>query len=214
MTEVPRNPFLPPPVEVAPTEVVEPDPVLGDDVEVTGPSSPVHSPRAGERALAVGENDAPVNVPLGGVAVVGLHGGAGVSTLSALLGGDVIDAGTQLPAGNPYVPGRPRVLLVSRTHSRGLSAAEEVTTAWSHRELPDLDVIGLVLVDDGPKLAPVTRQAVSRLLRMTPHGWHIPWVEAWRTASTPSPSGVRMPRTIKSIQRAVGARDSSKGHSS
>lgn len=214
MTELSRNPFLPPPVEVTPTEVVEPDPVLGNDVEVTGPSSPVHSPRTGQGSLAVRESEEPADVPVGDVSLVGLHGGAGVSTLSALLGGDVVDAGTQLPTGNPYVPARPRVLLVARTHSRGLSAAEEVTTAWSHRELTDLDVIGLVLVDDGPKLAPATRQTVSRLLRMTPHGWHIPWVEAWRTSSTPSLSGVRMPRTIKSIQRTVGARDSSKGHPS
>lgn len=213
MTE-PRNPFLPPPVEVPPAEVVEPDPVLGDQVEVTGPSSPVHRPRSGMNTPAALISDAPVSVPMGGVALVGLHGGAGVSNLNALLGDSVVDAGTQMPAANPYVPGRPRVLLVARTHARGLSAAEEITTAWSHRELPDLDVIGLVLVDDGPKLSAATRQAVSRLLRMTPHGWHIPWVEAWRTTSTPSLSGVRLPRTIKSIRRAVGARDSSKGSTS
>lgn len=213
MTE-PRNPFLPPPVEVVPAEVVEPDPVLGDEVEVTGPSSPVHPPRSGMSAPTAFLSKAPVSVPVGDVALVGLHGGAGVTTLTSLLGEGVADAGTQMPAENPYVPERPCVLLVARTHARGLSVAEEVTTAWSHRELPTLDVIGLVLVDDGPKLSAATRQAVSRLLRMTPHGWHIPWVEAWRSSSTPSLSGVRLPRTIKSIRRAVGARDSSKGNSS
>ncbi|MDN6303064.1 MAG: hypothetical protein L0K12_00845 [Brevibacterium aurantiacum] len=214
MTELPRNPFLPPPVEVTPEEVVEPDPVLGDEIEVTGPSSPVHAPRIEAKSPTALMGDADADVPTGRVALVGLHGGAGVSTLETLLGDDVVDAGTRMPAVNPYVPGRPRVLLVARTHDRGLSMAEEVTTAWSHRELPDLDVIGLVLVDDGPKLTAAMRQSVSRLLRMTPHGWHIPWVEAWRTSATPSLSGVRLPRTIKSIRRAVGAPESSKGPSS
>lgn len=209
----PRNPFLPPPVEVAPAEVVEPDAVLGDEVEVTGPSSPVHPPRRGAETPAALVSDAPATAPAGSVALVGLHGGAGVSTLAGLIGKGVVDAGTEVPVVNPYVPGRPRVLLVARSHARGLHAAEEVTTAWSHRELPDLDVVGLVLVDDGPKLSAATRQTVARLLRMTPHGWHIPWVEAWRTSPTPSASGVRLPRIVRSIRRAVGAPDSSKGTS-
>ncbi|WP_422117834.1 DUF6668 family protein [Brachybacterium sp. UNK5269] len=212
MTELPRNPFLPPPVEVTPAEVVESDVVLGDQIEVTGPSSPVHPPRSGAVTPSALVREYPVSVAAGSVALVGLHGGAGVSTLASLIGRGVVDAGTEIPAANPYLPARPRVLLVARSHSRGLAAAEEVTTAWSHRELPDLDVLGLIVVDDGPKLSPATRQSVSRLLRMTPHGWHIPWVEAWRTSSTPSLSGVRMPRIVKSIRRAVGAPDPSKGN--
>lgn len=212
MTELPRNPFLPPPVEVTPDEVVEPDAVLGDQIEVTGPSSPVHPPRSGAETPSALVREEHEISPAGVVALVGLHGGAGVSTLASLIGQGVVDAGTSIPAANPYLPSRPRVLLVARSHVRGLAAAEEVTTAWSHRELPDLDVLGLIVVDDGPKLSPATRQSVSRLLRMTPHGWHIPWVEAWRTSSTPSLSGVRMPRIVKSIRRAVGAPETSKGN--
>lgn len=209
MTDSPRNPFLPPAVEAAPAETVEPDVVLGDEIEVKGPSSPVHAPRPDhpEPSALLREDH---SVPAGAVSLVGLHGGAGVSTLAGLVGEDVADGGARLPQPNPYLP-PPRVVLVARTHARGLEAAERITTAWSHHEVEGVDVLGLVLVDDGPRIAPATRQTVSRLLRMTPRGWHIPWVEAWRTESSPSLSGVRLPRTIKSIRRAVGAPDSSKG---
>lgn len=204
MPEKPRNPFLPPEAQPAPIEVVERDPVLGDDVEVTGPSSPIHAPRdAGDRPSVL---EPPTPIPLAekNVAVVALHGGAGATTLSMLLHAGVDDAGTQLPAANPYVSARPRVLFVARTHARGLEAAETATTAWSHGELPAIDLVGLVLVDDGPKLSSQTRHAVARILRKTPHGWHIPWVEAWRTTAAPAVSGVRLPRTLKSIRNAAG----------
>lgn len=213
MTDSPRNPFLPTPSEPVVEAVVEPDAVMGDEVEVTGPSSPVHQPRTEREKPASLRTDEPLSVPAGSVALVGLHGGAGVSTLVQFIGAGVVDAGTRVPPANPYVPDRPRALLVARTHARGLTAADEVTTAWSHRELPELNLIGLILVDDGPKLSGKTRQTVSRLLRMTPHGWHIPWVETWRTTGSPSLNGVRLPRTIKSIRRAMGAPASSKGNS-
>lgn len=209
-----RNPFLPPEVEAEPVEVIESDPVLGDGVEVRGPSAPMHSPRAPERRPAVLEPAEPVVPVTGTTLVVGLHGGAGVTTLVSLLGDSAIDGGSQLPASNPFVSQAPRVVLVARTHARGLEAADQSTTAWSHGELTGLDLVGLVLVDDGPKLSPATRQAVARLLRKTPHGWHIPWVEAWRTTATPAVSGVRIPRTIRSIRRAAGAPATSKGLSS
>lgn len=214
MPEGRRNPFLPPEVEVAPAEVVERDAVLGDDVEVKGPSSPIHAPRdAVDRPPVL---QAPTQTPVGTqeIAVVGLHGGAGASTLAALLGDTATDAGSQLPAINPYVNERPRVLFVARTHAHGLEAAETATTAWSHGELASVNVIGLVLIDDGPKLASDTRQAVSRLLRKTPHGWHIPWVEAWRTTTTPTAPGVRIPRALKLIQRAADASSTPKGTAS
>lgn len=210
MTETPRNPFLPPAAEPVQVETVEPDAVLGDEVDAQGPSSPVHAPRPGHPSAASLLNEEH-QVPAGVVSLVGLHGGAGVSTLAALLGEDVADGGSRFPDPNPYLP-TPRAVLVARTHARGLEVAERITTAWSHREIDGVDVLGLVLVDDGPRIAAPTRQVVARLLRMTPHGWHIPWVEAWRTASSPSLSGVRLPRTIKSIRRAVGAPASSKGN--
>lgn len=212
MTETPRNPFLPPPTIATPAEVVEPDVVLGDAIEVTGPSSPIHAPRADPVVPEVAA--LPDSAVTASLAVVGLHGGAGTTSLATLLGEGIHDAGTRLPARNPYVPGRPRVVLVARTHARGLAAAEEATTAWSHRELPDVEIVGLVLIDDGPKLGAATQRTVARLLRMAPHGWHIPWVEAWRTTLTPSPTGVRLPRTLKSIRRALGASGSPKGTSS
>lgn len=214
MPEGRRNPFLPPEVEAEPAEIVENDAVLGGEVEVKGPSSPVHAPRDASDRPAILE--VPEVAPLGahGVAVVGLHGGAGVTTLANLLGPVAVDAGVNLPAVNPYVSDRPRVLFVARTHARGLEAADAVTTAWSHSELPSIALVGLVLIDDGPKLATDVRHTVSRLLRKTPHGWHIPWVEAWRTAAMPAASGVRIPRTLKLIRRAAGVPAAPKGTAS
>ena len=208
MSEVPRNPFLPPATETAPAQVIEPDAVLGDSLEVRGPSSPLHPPREGRaRAAAAGP------VSAGAALVIGLHGGAGASTLSQLLGDAVTDGGTDIPAPNPYVPAKSPAVLVARAHARGLAAAEEATTAWSHHELDAVTVVGLVLIDDGPKLSAETRQAISRLLHKTPHGWHIPWVEAWRTTSSPSVRGVRMTLTMQSIRRALGVPASPKGPS-
>lgn len=212
MSDTPRNPFLPPPSAPEVVETLEADAVLGDQVEVRGPSSPVHAPRPDAETPEAARETVHA-VPTGAVALVGLHGGAGVTTLVGLIGEGVADGGVGLPAANPYMPA-PHVVLVARTHAHGLRMAEEITTAWSHRELDSVDVAGLVLVDDAPKLSSQTRQSVSRLLRMTPRGWHIPWVEAWRTTTSPSLSGVRLPRTIKSIRRAVGAPDSSKGNPS
>lgn len=215
MTEIPgRNPFLPPPVEEQPEEILEGDSVVGDVVAVEGPTSPIHAPREANPRLDILTEEAPtVASAFGTATLVGLHGGAGVSTMAHLLGERGQDGGTRLPVANPYVPA-PRVVLVARTHLRGLEKAEQVATAWSHHELDEIDLLGLVLVDDGPKLGTAARAQAARLLRMTPHGWHVPWVEAWRTSVTPSVTGIRLPRVVKSIRRVIETAESKKGTTS
>ena len=59
---------------------------------------------------------------------------------------------------------------------------------------------GLVIVDDGPALSDGQRRAMKRLLKMTPRGTRIPWVEAWRHAS---PDSGRIPGRITRITRAL-----------
>lgn len=122
------------------------------------------------------------------VYVVGLHGGAGTSTLADLIREEA--AGLSLPGdaaleGNKIwpissVPGAPiNVIAVARTHYRGLQVAERFALAWAAGELPGR-LLGIVFVDDGPQLAKAQLKAVERIGRMTPHGWRIPWAEAWR----------------------------------
>ena len=61
-------------------------------------------------------------------------------------------------------------------------------------------LLGLVIVDDGPTLSDGQRRAMKRLLKMTPRGTRIPWVEAWRHAS---PDSGRIPGRITRITRAL-----------
>lgn len=138
--------------------------------------------------------------------VVGLHGGAGTSTLVRLLteagDGSVLDAGTQWPvfAGwqrpAPTIP----VVAVARTHYAGLDEVTRLAGQWTSEALPGGQLIGVVLVDDAPKLATAQQTAARRALRMTPHGWHVPWQETWRLAAPALPS---LPRRVRDIIRDV-----------
>ena len=129
-------------------------------------------------------------VPGALVHVVGLHGGAGISTIAGLLREEA--ANLALPGAAAHennmtwpvssVPGAPvNVIAVARTHYHGLLAAERFALAWAAGVLPGR-LLGIVFVDDGPQLAKAQLKAIDRIGRMTPHGWRIPWAEAWRLA--------------------------------
>src|SRR5690606_18284474 len=79
--------------------------------------------------------------------VVGTHGGAGETTVAELLEG----AGTQRRwPREAHAP----VLLVARTHARGLRAAQLAMRAWAAGQTPPLELIGLLLVADAPGRLP------------------------------------------------------------
>ncbi|GAB2938846.1 hypothetical protein GCM10027047_39030 [Rhodococcus aerolatus] len=174
-------PAAPPP---PPPERVESSAVLGEDVAATfGPTEPLHT------VSAPGGDGVPwarVTVdPL--LWVVGVHGGSGSGTVTALLSGlapagdnrPVLKLREQLPQAPAGYPA-PRVLLVTRTHITGLSATARLAQHWATGRT-GIHLIGVAALDDAPKLPPVLVGEVRRLAGMVPALWHLPWVEAWRT---------------------------------
>lgn len=185
----------------------EPVDVDVDDLqgeEFTGPSTLEAAPVV-ERS---GDPDHPIESVTPGalVYVVGLHGGAGVSTVAGLIREQASDlpgeAARELRIAWPTsaLPGMPiNVIAVARTHHRGLLAAERFARAWAGGTLPGGRLLGIVLVDDGPRLAKAQLKAVERIGRMTPHGWRVRWAETWRL-SEPSLTG-SSPRVRWTIRR-------------
>ena len=91
-------------------------------------------------------------------------------------------------------------MAVFRSHWRGLEAADRFAEQWAAGMLTGSTLLGLVIVDDGPTLSDGQRRAMKRLLKMTPRGTRIPWVEAWRHAS---PDSGHIPGRITRITRAL-----------
>lgn len=202
------NPYVPVEEPPAPPEINVRDAVFGDAEMLVGPSSPAAAPDVVGRI---------VNWPLvevgarEGLVVTGLHGGAGTSTLVHLLnlaeimGDDAwrsTDAGQGWPVSAGWTRPRPSlaVIAVYRPHHRGVSAATEFARAWASGGLADSKLLGIVAVDDGPRLLDTQRRAVRRIAQMTPRGWHIPWQEEWRVTA---PAAGTLPRRIRKTLRSI-----------
>lgn len=110
---------------------------------------------------------------------VGVHGGAGESTLEQLLEGSRA-AGHAWPV-IPADDGPPaRVVLVARTHARGLRAAQLAATEWASGDVP-VHLEGLVLLADAPgRLPKALKQFAQLVAGGVPQVWELPWVEPWR----------------------------------
>lgn len=196
------NPFVavqPRPAEDAGPELV--DEILGERLLERGPSSPeVLSVDSSQlEATEWPRTSITQHLPL---TVFGLHGGAGTSTLAHLLGDQALDAGQGWPIASGWTRPLPTldVLAVARTHHTGLAAAEQFTQLWASGGLPESRLVGLVLVDDGPNLTDGQKRAVKRLLKKTPLGAHLPWMEQWRH-SFPDPA--RLPGRLKRLLKAI-----------
>ena len=196
------NPFVPSEsVSVAPEqeEAVLHDSLVGQRLMESGPTDPSALP------ITPGDVDSDtwpkVHISADSVTrltVMGLHGGSGASTVATLLGADALDHGRAWPvppAGTPL-----GVVAVCRSHWRGLEAADAFTMQWAAGLLNESTLLGLVIVDDGPTLSDGQRKAMRRLLKRTPRGIHLPWVEAWRHAS---PDAGKTPGRITRIVRQL-----------
>ncbi|MFB7800422.1 DUF6668 family protein [Isoptericola sp. NPDC056134] len=219
-----NNPFLVSPARTRreAQALMEADPLwddqasgVGGDVAVVGPATPELVGPVDTENLEDWPTTVLNDVP--DLCVMGLHGGAGASTLLQLLSPadegagagptpTVGEAGREWPVANAWLTPAPmvRVVAVARTHHHGLDRADRLARLWAAGRLPGAELVGLVLVDDGPRLTKAQAQAVRRLARMTPRGWHLPWAERWRWESpSPSTCGLRVRRIAASILAAA-----------
>ncbi|WP_314411266.1 DUF6668 family protein [Streptomyces kroppenstedtii] len=107
---------------------------------------------------------------------LGVHGGAGVSSLERAVPGGR-DAGRAWPVSFGNQP----VVLIARSSAHGLTAAQNAARQWASRMVTGVDLLGLVVVADAPGRRPrVLRDRVRLVSGAVPRVWEIPWVEPWR----------------------------------
>lgn len=126
---------------------------------------------------------------------LGTHGGAGESTLSALLPGSR-GAGHAWPR-SVSAPFPPRVVLVARTNAHGLRTAQGAMVEWAAGGV-QAELLGLVLVSDSPGRLPRRLREYCHLLSGgVPRTWYVPWIERWRLGEEPALTG--SPRAVQRV---------------
>ncbi len=117
-----------------------------------------------------------------GVALLGAHGGAGVtSLLRAGLDQVAVDADRCWPRAG-------LVLLVARTSTSGLEWAHDLARQHASGLVGDVDLLGLVLVADAPGRLPARIAGLRDLVSGAfPRTWHLPWLQEWRLAANTEP---------------------------
>ncbi|MFF0728733.1 DUF6668 family protein [Streptomyces sp. NPDC004134] len=168
------NPWLPQPGLPEGSHGKPPPPVHGRPAGLTGPAAPQGAgvPRP-ERPLPVARAR-----PDGGQSWwwLGVHGGAGVSTLERTVPGGRDAARAWPVAGEPQP-----VVLVARSTAHGLDAVGYAARQWSSRMVTGVELLGLVVVADAPGRRPrPLRDRVRLAAGAVPRLWEVPWVEPWR----------------------------------
>jgi len=110
---------------------------------------------------------------------LGVHGGAGETTLAQLLEGSW-ETGHAWPQTDTNATEPPDVILVARTNARGLRAAQLAAIEWASGSVP-VHLHGLVLIADAPGRLPKPLKDFALVVAGgVPRVWRLPWVEAWR----------------------------------
>lgn len=132
---------------------------------------------------------------------LGVHGGAGESTLEELFAGSRAADHCWPVAADDRAPAR--VVLVARTHARGLAAADAVVRVWESEDLRVL-LCGLVLMAAAPGRLPAKLKAqADRIAERVPVVWRVPWVEVWRVGE--SPGAHNAPRVLHRLRHDLRA---------
>ncbi|BAL86496.1 hypothetical protein AMIS_12760 [Actinoplanes missouriensis 431] len=118
--------------------------------------------------------------------LVGIHGGAGTTTLAAAGVGE--DGGRRWPKQPPAAETRQSpagedlpiggLLLVVRETAAGLKVATKAAEAVQRGQIPDwLQVLGMVVVAAGPgRPARLVRERTALVGGWMPEVWRVPWV--------------------------------------
>ncbi|TRO56038.1 hypothetical protein E4K73_48305 [Streptomyces sp. IB201691-2A2] len=130
------------------------------------------------------------------VSWVNSHGGAGATTMAAVLGG--LDAGRRWPDLSRGEPGR--IVLLARTHAAGLRAASRALDRLRSGKHPaGVELLALALVTDAPGRLPMQLFRRVRVLRSAVPTVTIPWNSAWRVGDLTG----RMPRQIEDLNALI-----------
>jgi hypothetical protein len=131
---------------------------------------------------------------------VGVHGGAGETTLEQLLEGSRAN-GHAWPHTDESTAVLPPVILVARTSACGLRAAQLAATDWAAGNVP-VQLHGLVLIADAPGRLPKPLRDFAQVVGGgVPRVWRLPWVESWRLGEPVSPETT--PKAITSFLEEV-----------
>jgi hypothetical protein len=133
---------------------------------------------------------------------LGIHGGAGESTLARLF--PTIAAAQHRW---PVIAGaRTRVVLCARTNYWGMVAAQAACLDHYRRLYGQVDVLGLVLIaDSASKPRPQLQDLLLDLqAAANGHVWRLPWVESWALGRLPSPADSRM-KEVEALRLGVTA---------
>jgi hypothetical protein len=126
---------------------------------------------------------------------LGVHGGAGESTLEELFVGSRA-AGHHWPLTGADRPAA-QVVLVARTHARGLKAAQSAMREWAAGHVR-VRVLGLVLIADAPGRLPHELRELAQLIAGGVSAvWWLPWSEAWRVGEPPAPRNA--PKVVRRL---------------
>lgn len=156
----------------------------------TGPTAPqlgVPAPPADRRLPVVRVDDTAA------LWVVGVHGGSGESTFASLVEG-ARGGGHAWPRGDASPS---PVVLVCRTNARGLQAARDAAQQWASGQVPNVNLLGLVLFADSPgKLPRLLRDRIQVVRGGVPRTWNVPWVESWRSVDADVATAPREVRRV------------------
>lgn len=179
MVSGPTNPWVSrPPAAAAAVRPPENDPVLP---AAAGPTAPQRGVPAPDRVDQLPIRDRQTNAELWWL---GVHGGAGESTLAALVSDwSSADHAWPRPSGDEAA----RVVLIARSSMRGLRAAQAAATQWASGLVPFVEVLGLVVVADAPgRLPRPLRDYAQVVAGGVPRIWRVPWIESWRLGAPPN----------------------------
>ena len=163
-------------------------------VPVTGPQQPQRDVPVPHVQLPVSDRS---KTPA--LWVVGAHGGAGETSLAAL-----DPAWAAADHAWPRSPGRPSVVLACRSSAAGLLAAQAAATQWAAGLVPDVELLGLVIVADAPGRLPRPLRDLAQLVSGgVPRTWSIPWIESWRLGDAPDMT--MAPRAVQQFAADMAA---------